>query len=262
MVFRHHLEADFQRGEAIGANLRGTIPDAEGHYFKGLTPGTKREDGFFWFQQGKGIVQQVVLAESGIDALSYAALHKRQQGGTVYLSTDGNGTIPTVALQQVLEGGGTVILAQDNDRDGHRQAWEIARQFSEFRLIRQVHSDWVHVFLTIEFQVPYDARIEALQTRLSSYNTMLSTLDEIAGQIELMEKELRSYSEKMLMGVATRYGKDSLQYMQAGGKQRKASKRSLVNAAPTTKSTAVVEMMAPGGEKAKTNGKGTKAAVN
>ncbi len=145
MIFRHHLEADFQRGEAIGANLRGTIPDAEGQYFKGLTPGTKREEGFFWFQQGKGSVRQVVLTESGIDALSYATLHKRQEGGTVYLSTDGNGTIPTLALQRVLERGGTVILAQDNDRDGNRQAWEIARRFSEFRLIRQVPEgckDW------------------------------------------------------------------------------------------------------------------------
>jgi hypothetical protein len=145
MIFRHHLEADFQRGKAIGANLRGLIPDAEGQCFKGLTPGTKREEGFFWFQQGKGEVQQVVLTESGIDSLSYAALHKRQQGGTVYLSTDGNGIIPTVVLQQVLERGGTVILAQDNDRDGNRQAWEIARQFSEFRLIRQVPEgckDW------------------------------------------------------------------------------------------------------------------------
>lgn len=109
----------------------------------------------------------------------------------------------------------------------------------------------------------YDARIEALQTRLSSYNTMLSTLDEIAGQIELMEKELRSYSEKMLMGVATRYGKDSLQYMQAGGRQRKSSKRPVAHAAPMTKPTATVETVtAPSTEKAKTNGNGMKASVN
>jgi hypothetical protein len=108
----------------------------------------------------------------------------------------------------------------------------------------------------------YDARIQALQTQLSSYNTMLSGLDEMTGQIALMEQELRSYSEKMLMSVAARYGKDSLQYVQAGGKQRKASKRSPVNAAPTTKPAATMEMMAPIAEKAKTNGKGTKAAAN
>jgi flagellar capping protein FliD len=109
----------------------------------------------------------------------------------------------------------------------------------------------------------YDARIQALQTQLSSYNTMLSGLDEMTGQIALMEQELRSYSEKMLMSVAARYGKDSLQYVQAGGKQRKASKRSPVNATPTTKLAATVEtVIAPSAEKAKTNGKGTKATVH
>lgn len=110
--------------------------------------------------------------------------------------------------------------------------------------------------------VEYDARIQALQTQLSSYNTMLSGLDEMTGQIGLMEKQLRSYSEKMLMSVAARYGKDSLQYVQAGGKPRKSRKRSTVNAAPTTAPTATVETVALSAEEAKTNGKGTKAAVN
>lgn len=67
----------------------------------------------------------------------------------------------------------------------------------------------------------YDSRIQTLQTQLSTYNTLLSTLDEMAGRLSLIEAELRSYSEKMLMSVATRYGKDSLEYIQAGGKQRK-----------------------------------------
>lgn len=110
--------------------------------------------------------------------------------------------------------------------------------------------------------VEYDARIQALQAQLSSYNTMLSTLDEMTGQITLMEKELRSYSEKMLMGVAAHYGKDSLQYVQAGGKQRKSSKRPAMNAAPLTNPTATTAVMAPSAEKAKTNGKGTKTTVS
>lgn len=71
----------------------------------------------------------------------------------------------------------------------------------------------------------YDSRIQTLQTQLSNYNTLLSTLDEMAGRLSLIEAELRSYSEKMLMSVATRYGKDSLEYVQAGGKQRKSSRR-------------------------------------
>lgn len=71
----------------------------------------------------------------------------------------------------------------------------------------------------------YDTRIQVLQSQLSSYNTLLSGLDEMAGRITLMEQELGIYSEKMLMGVATRYGKDSLEYMQAGGTQRRRTLR-------------------------------------
>ncbi|MEH1942482.1 MAG: hypothetical protein V7L01_20015 [Nostoc sp.] len=71
----------------------------------------------------------------------------------------------------------------------------------------------------------YDSRIQNLQTQLSTYNTLLSTLDEMTGRLSLIEEELGGYSEKMLMSVATHYGKDSLQYVQAGGKPRKNSSR-------------------------------------
>ncbi|MBI4783921.1 MAG: hypothetical protein HY785_21765 [Oscillatoriophycideae cyanobacterium NC_groundwater_1537_Pr4_S-0.65um_50_18] len=98
----------------------------------------------------------------------------------------------------------------------------------------------------------YDARIQALQEQLFRYNTMLSTLDEMAGTVSLMEQELRGYSEKMLMGVVTRYGKDSLQYVQAGGTPRKRTTRA--NAAPikTIASAAPMEM----------NGNGAKVMAN
>jgi hypothetical protein len=102
----------------------------------------------------------------------------------------------------------------------------------------------------------YERRIQTLQTKLSSYNTMLSTLDEAVGQIELLEQDLSSYSEKMLMSVGTRYGKKSLQYVQAGGKPRQSNKRAAVNTASTT------TVIAPNVEKAMTNGKSTKTAVN
>jgi hypothetical protein len=104
----------------------------------------------------------------------------------------------------------------------------------------------------------YDAKIQAFQAQLSSYNTMLSGVDEMAAQITLAEQELRSYSEKMLLSVAARYGKDSLQYMQAGGKQRKStSKRSSSSTASTSPET----LTAPSPEKATTNGKATAIAV-
>ncbi len=36
----------------------------------------------------------------------------------------------------------------------------------------------------------YDARIQALQGQLASYNTMLSRVDEMGGMVKLMEQEL------------------------------------------------------------------------
>ncbi|MBW4565096.1 MAG: hypothetical protein KME32_29170 [Mojavia pulchra JT2-VF2] len=83
----------------------------------------------------------------------------------------------------------------------------------------------------------YDKRIQTLQTQLSTYNTLLSTLDEMAGRLSLTEEELNSYSEKMLMSVATNYGKDSLQYVQAGGKQRKSSSRRSSKSQSSSEST-------------------------
>jgi hypothetical protein len=121
---------------------------------------------------------------------------------------------------------------------------------------------------TLEFDnslnlAEYEKRIQILQTKLSSYNTMLSTVDEAVWQIELLEQDLRSYSEKMLMSVATCYGKNSLQYMQAGGKPRKSSKRSVRNTALKIAPTSTIAaVMTPNTEKATTNGDGTKVLVN
>ncbi|BAY07602.1 hypothetical protein [Calothrix sp. NIES-2098] len=84
----------------------------------------------------------------------------------------------------------------------------------------------------------YDSRIQTLQTELSTYNTLLSTLDEMAGRISLIEKELNRYSENMLMSVATHYGKDSLQYTQAGGKPRQKSSRRSSKTESSTEGTA------------------------
>ncbi|WP_445631594.1 hypothetical protein [Nostoc sp. DSM 114167] len=56
--------------------------------------------------------------------------------------------------------------------------------------------------------------------------------------VSLIEEELRGYSEKMLMSVATHYGKDSLQYIQAGGKPRKKLSRRSSNTQSPSESTA------------------------
>lgn len=161
MFFRHQINHDFERGEAFGANLRGTIPNSvTGEFFKGLTTGTTREEGYFWFQQGDGQANRLVITEAPIDAISYAALNPTS-GTTIFLSTDGQGVIPTQVLQQVLDRGGEIVLAHDHDRQGERMAWQVAQQFPQALLTRETPAtgkDWNEQLLGKE--VALDSRQE------------------------------------------------------------------------------------------------------
>lgn len=59
--------------------------------------------------------------------------------------------------------------------------------------------------------------IEQLRNKIDVYNTALSVVDSSKAEIEDMEKNLSQLSEKMLMVVAIKYGKDSREYEMAGG---------------------------------------------
>ncbi|MBD2246957.1 hypothetical protein [Nostoc sp. FACHB-888] len=58
---------------------------------------------------------------------------------------------------------------------------------------------------------------DQLRNKLDVYNTALSLVDSSKTEIEEMEKNLSQLSEKMLMVVAIKYGKDSREYEMAGG---------------------------------------------
>ncbi|MCC5660452.1 hypothetical protein LC608_26430 [Nostoc sp. XA010] len=59
--------------------------------------------------------------------------------------------------------------------------------------------------------------IDLLRNKIDVYNTALSVVDSSKTEIEEMEKNLSQLSEKMLMVVAIKYGKDSREYEMAGG---------------------------------------------
>ena len=61
------------------------------------------------------------------------------------------------------------------------------------------------------------ASIEQLRTKLDAYNTALSMIDSSQTEIEEMEKNLSTLSEKMLMVVAIKYGKNSREYEMGDG---------------------------------------------
>jgi hypothetical protein len=84
-----------------GASLRGTVGD--NNTFKGLAKGTKRNQGWFYFQEGgqsNDPIQRVVLTESPIDAMSFAVLDRNDSTRTIYLSTDGAGQGVSTANRQ------------------------------------------------------------------------------------------------------------------------------------------------------------------
>lgn len=68
--------------------------------------------------------------------------------------------------------------------------------------------------------------IDTLRSRLATYNESLSMIDRAAGTIQDTEQQLRTLSERMLIAVAARYGKDSYEYEMAGGTRKSERKRS------------------------------------
>ncbi|MBD2300479.1 hypothetical protein [Nostoc sp. FACHB-190] len=59
--------------------------------------------------------------------------------------------------------------------------------------------------------------IEQMRTKENLYNTALSNLDKLYREMLETEGELADMTEHMLLGVATRYGKSSVEYGMAGG---------------------------------------------
>ena len=71
----------------------------------------------------------------------------------------------------------------------------------------------------------FEKEIVQLRQKISDYNTLLSKADAAANDVASLEKALSSTSQRMLMGVALKYGKDSSKYEMAGGTRRSERKR-------------------------------------
>ena len=71
----------------------------------------------------------------------------------------------------------------------------------------------------------YTSTINSLRSKLAAYNTALSSIDRLADDVSNAEQIVMAMSEKMLLGVGSRYGKTSQEYEMAGGSRRKKSRR-------------------------------------
>lgn len=72
----------------------------------------------------------------------------------------------------------------------------------------------------------YEKAITEFRDKINAYNTMLSQIDALLNEINDSEKSLKDLSERMLIGVAAKYGKNSNEYEQAGGVKKSERKRS------------------------------------
>lgn len=84
--------------------------------------------------------------------------------------------------------------------------------------------------LTLE---SYQLELDKLQSQLDTYNESLSFVDRALSVVRDTEKEIKVLSERMLIAVAAKYGKDSYEYEMAGGTRKSDRKR------PTRKADSV-----------------------
>jgi hypothetical protein len=83
----------------------------------------------------------------------------------------------------------------------------------------------------------YEAALEETRQKLDDYNQSLSAVDEKANVLADSEKKLQDLSERVLAGVAAKYGKNSNQYEKVGGVRKSDRKRSASRKSSTASST-------------------------
>jgi hypothetical protein len=59
--------------------------------------------------------------------------------------------------------------------------------------------------------------IQQYRSKIDAYNTTLAVIDSYTNEMKELETTLSDLTEKMLLGVAFKYGKDSREYEMAGG---------------------------------------------
>ena len=73
--------------------------------------------------------------------------------------------------------------------------------------------------------VKFRTDVTAVQAKQDAYNALLSQVDQAYNDLQTTEKAIRDLSERMLIGVASKYGKDSNEYEMAGGVRKSERKR-------------------------------------
>ncbi len=99
----------------------------------------------------------------------------------------------------------------------------------------------------------FSTLIETMRTRENAYNSALSNLDKLYREMLETERELSDLAEHMLLGVAPKYGKSSVEYDMAGGFPKNQRRQGL-RGESTTASSAQPSFIASANGGSSTNG--------
>ena len=126
----------------VGAELRGT----GGCVWRGLAPGTCKDDGYFWI--GAGDSRRIVLCESAIDAISCFQWHRTQHHEEcIYISTAGvRSGAPW--LQPLLARNYEIYCGFDNDEPGNAAGRRMILRFSNIKRLHPPAHDWNDTLLS------------------------------------------------------------------------------------------------------------------
>lgn len=73
--------------------------------------------------------------------------------------------------------------------------------------------------------VNYETQINLFQSKLALYNTALSTIDNLYNDCNAQLDVVKDWNERVLTGVATKFGKKSSEYEMAGGVRKSERKK-------------------------------------
>jgi len=115
----------------VGAELRGTGP----RVWRGMAPGTRKDLGYFW--AGPRGVNEIVLCESAIDAISCCQLHPEH----ICISTSGVRANPPW-LAGLIARGYRLYCGFDTDQPGDAAAHQMIRLHPTIQRLRPPAHDW------------------------------------------------------------------------------------------------------------------------
>ena len=71
----------------------------------------------------------------------------------------------------------------------------------------------------------FEEKVNKISFTLDKFNGLLGEADELANQIDALEADLKDWNERLLLSVASFYGKNSNEYEKAGGVRKSDRKK-------------------------------------